>query len=649
MLFPLTSQLSAHPASLKSPHFDFEKSTGTNIKPVAGTTVVSPHSQLQAPAIEAVKKMTGGVVSNISVVTNNVAMPHISTQSNTSPGATGSDDGYRTGGVGSHNDVTVDSVECGSMGGMNCESGGSPTPPQTLTLRLIMQGKEVGSIIGKRGDTIKKFRTESGARINISDGQSIERIVTLTGANECLNKAFAMISYKFEEDMSEGLTADCPKPPVTLRLIVPASQCGSIIGKGGSKIKEIREHTGCTIQVAGDFLPQSTERAVTISGMPEAITKCIMEICKIMAESPPKGQTIPYRPKPISSIVTGSPIIANGHPSVLGGGAGLGVGGHPGLTGTPGAAFSPGVPMAAANNFLSTAYGLHPAAANHSPQFLPTAAAQSTHELAKLQAAQLSSLYGSFLQPTTAMMHLGAAAAASPSAALSAPFAATSSTPTVSQANHVAHSSNTTQELSIPNDVIGCVIGPHGNRINDIRNSSGASIKISPMREGSGPNRTVTVTGTPEAVVTAWNQIASSLGLDPASLAAGLFSTGAYGNPTGHANPVNPLANPTSALAALNPGLTNQMLAQLLAANPATSLSLAAANFTSPTAAVAASLAPSSVGSMNNLVSCQPGSQSPSSNNFAAAAAAMTGTNLVNVIRPNFTNLKKARSEAAPY
>ena len=30
-------------------------------------------------------------------------------------------------------------------------------------------------------------------------------------------------------------------PPVTLRLIVPATQCGSIIGKGGMKIKEIRE------------------------------------------------------------------------------------------------------------------------------------------------------------------------------------------------------------------------------------------------------------------------------------------------------------------------------------------------------------------------------------------------------------------------
>ena len=36
-------------------------------------------------------------------------------------------------------------------------------------------------------------------------------------------------------------TPTVPKPPVTLRLVVPASQCGSLIGKGGSKIKEIRE------------------------------------------------------------------------------------------------------------------------------------------------------------------------------------------------------------------------------------------------------------------------------------------------------------------------------------------------------------------------------------------------------------------------
>lgn len=34
------------------------------------------------------------------------------------------------------------------------------------------------------------------------------------------------------------------RPPVTLRLVIPASQCGSLIGKTGTKIKEIREVRG---------------------------------------------------------------------------------------------------------------------------------------------------------------------------------------------------------------------------------------------------------------------------------------------------------------------------------------------------------------------------------------------------------------------
>lgn len=40
---------------------------------------------------------------------------------------------------------------------------------------------------------------QSGARINISDGSSPERIVTITGPSEVIFKAFAMIAEKFEE------------------------------------------------------------------------------------------------------------------------------------------------------------------------------------------------------------------------------------------------------------------------------------------------------------------------------------------------------------------------------------------------------------------------------------------------------------------
>ena len=53
---------------------------------------------------------------------------------------------------------------------------------------------------------------------------------------------------------------------------------------GGSKIREIREWSGASVQVASEMLPNSTERAVTISGGSEAITQCIYNICNIMAE-----------------------------------------------------------------------------------------------------------------------------------------------------------------------------------------------------------------------------------------------------------------------------------------------------------------------------------------------------------------------------
>merc|ERR1711988_1962068 len=120
-----------------------------------------------------------------------------------------------------------------------------------------------------------------------------------------------MICKKFEDDgprdkedskqdssSNSSSSGSVPRPPVTLRLIVPASQCGSLIGKGGSKIKEIREITGASIQVASEMLPNSTERAVTISGSSDAVTQCVYHICPVMSESPAKGATIPYRPSP---------------------------------------------------------------------------------------------------------------------------------------------------------------------------------------------------------------------------------------------------------------------------------------------------------------------------------------------------------------
>uniref|UniRef100_A0A670YS82 Poly(rC) binding protein 4 n=1 Tax=Pseudonaja textilis TaxID=8673 RepID=A0A670YS82_PSETE len=242
----------------------------------------------------------------------------------------------------------------------------------TLTLRMLMHGK--------KGETVKKIREQSTARITISEGSCPERITTITGSTDAVFRAVSMIAFKLEEDLGNGATNEgtISKPPVTLRLVIPASQCGSLIGKGGAKIKEIRETTGAQVQVAGDLLPNSTERAVTVSGVPDAIIQCVRQICAVILESPPKGATIPY---------------------------------HPSLS-------------------------------------------------------------------------LG---------------------PVLLSANQ-----NSSQEFLVPNDLIGCIIGRQGSKISEIRQMSGAHIKIGNQTEGSS-ERHVTITGTPVSITLAQYLITACL------------------------------------------------------------------------------------------------------------------------------------------
>uniref|UniRef100_A0A673TBT3 Poly(rC) binding protein 4 n=1 Tax=Suricata suricatta TaxID=37032 RepID=A0A673TBT3_SURSU len=254
----------------------------------------------------------------------------------------------------------------------------------TLTLRMLMHGKEVGSIIGKKGETVKRIREQDLCAAPANGG-------------------------------------NVSRPPVTLRLVIPASQCGSLIGKAGTKIKEIRETTGAQVQVAGDLLPNSTERAVTVSGVPDAIILCVRQICAVILESPPKGATIPY------------------HPSL-----------------------SLGTVLLSANQGFSVQgqYG-----------------AVTPAEVTKLQ--QLSG-------------H-------------AVPFASPSMVPGLDPGTQTS-----SQEFLVPNDLIGCVIGRQGSKISEIRQMSGAHIKIGNQAEGAG-ERHVTITGSPVSIALAQYLITACL------------------------------------------------------------------------------------------------------------------------------------------
>ncbi|CAM2109658.1 poly(rC)-binding protein 2 isoform X1 [Lepidochelys kempii] len=327
----------------------------------------------------------------------------------------------------------------------------------TLTIRLLMHGKEVGSIIGKKGESVKKMREESGARINISEGNCPERIITLAGPTNAIFKAFAMIIDKLEEDISSSMTNStaASRPPVTLRLVVPASQCGSLIGKGGCKIKEIRESTGAQVQVAGDMLPNSTERAITIAGIPQSIIECVKQICVVMLESPPKGVTIPYRPKPSSSPV----IFAGGQDRYSSG---------------------------------SASY----------PHTAPSMCLNSDLEGPPQEAYTIQGQYA-IPQPDLTKLHqLAMQQSHFPMSHGNTGFSGIeSSSPEVKGywAGLDASAQTTSHELTIPNDLIGCIIGRQGAKINEIRQMSGAQIKIANPVEGS-TDRQVTITGSAASI-----------------------------------------------------------------------------------------------------------------------------------------------------
>merc|ERR1712098_1029090 len=87
--------------------------------------------------------------------------------------------------------------------------------------------------------------------------------------------------------------------PLVLRLAVPAGQCGSIIGKQGAKIKEIRDMTGAQINVSQESLPDSNERTVEIIGSGESCLQTAYHVSCIMQETPVKSEIIPYAPKPL--------------------------------------------------------------------------------------------------------------------------------------------------------------------------------------------------------------------------------------------------------------------------------------------------------------------------------------------------------------
>ncbi|GER43756.1 RNA-binding KH domain-containing protein [Striga asiatica] len=192
-----------------------------------------------------------------------------------------------------------------------------PGWPGECVFRMLVPAQKVGSIIGRKGEYIKKTCEETKARIKILDGPAGMRervcINNLRINYKCLGLnlsalltyvsfvAKVMISAREAPDATlppavdgllrvhkrifDGLENDSSHPSsgsggkVSTRLLVPAAQAGNVIGKQGTTVKSIQEESNCIVRVLGsEELPVfalQDDRVVEVVGEPSCILKAI--------------------------------------------------------------------------------------------------------------------------------------------------------------------------------------------------------------------------------------------------------------------------------------------------------------------------------------------------------------------------------------
>ncbi|KAF8723430.1 hypothetical protein AX14_009275 [Amanita brunnescens Koide BX004] len=211
---------------------------------------------------------------------------------------------------------------------INDEPFDVPSVPgsRAVTIKFMIPNSRMGSVIGKQGCKIKEIQEASGARLNASEGMlpgSTERVLSVAGVADAIHIAtyyIGNILIEAQERMPQtshsvyrpGNTrrpmhsgssyvpsyspyGPPPPPPPhhppqqlqTQQIYIPNDLVGCIIGKGGSKINEIRQMSASQIKIMepgavgvgvnGAPAPSGGEgeRLVVITGQPANIQMAV--------------------------------------------------------------------------------------------------------------------------------------------------------------------------------------------------------------------------------------------------------------------------------------------------------------------------------------------------------------------------------------
>ncbi|KAL1514273.1 hypothetical protein ABEB36_003556, partial [Hypothenemus hampei] len=181
---------------------------------------------------------------------------------------------------------------------------------------LYIPNNAVGAIIGTKGSHIRNIIRFSGATVKIAPLDETkpqetpnERRVTVLGTPEAQWKAQYLI---FEKMREEGFVAGSEDVRLTVEILVPSSQVGRIIGKGGQNVRELQRVTGSVIKLPEQgTTPQEDETTVHIIGPFFSVQSAQRRIRAMVQQStaPPAGrQRQPRLPKDGSQSQSEGPV-----------------------------------------------------------------------------------------------------------------------------------------------------------------------------------------------------------------------------------------------------------------------------------------------------------------------------------------------------
>jgi heterogeneous nuclear rnp K-like protein 2 len=319
------------------------------------------------------------------------------------------------------NDTPMDDV----VGQENAEG---PTDDEyaasQVTLRALVTTKEAGVIIGKQGKNVADLRDQTGVKAGVSKVVPgvHDRVLTVTGSLEAVSKAYGLIAQTLlanpiNSPPDANPITPAPNAHTNIRLLISHNLMGTIIGRGGLKIKHIQDVSGSRMVASKEMLPQSTERIVEIQGSVESIVSAIWEVGKCCVDDWERGVgTVLYNPA-VRLAAPGGVVVTNG-------GAGT-----------------------------SSSYS--------TPSFR-----RSSNENRQGYSFRTGNGAADF--------------AAQPA-----------------DSEPVDPSQIRTQNISIPADMVGCIIGRGGSKISEIRAKSGSKISIAKGPHDESGERMFTIVGSP--------------------------------------------------------------------------------------------------------------------------------------------------------